>query len=72
MKYRIKHTNIFRYETEVEQSTDLVEGPSEDPRWEKTEKGYLYTFGVPADAKAVAVLEGKTFALNIGINKIEL
>lgn len=25
-------------ETEVEQSTDLVEGPSEDPRWEKTEK----------------------------------
>ncbi len=41
-------------------------------RWEKTENGMLYTFEVPENTRAAAVLHGNTFALNIGINKIEL
>ncbi len=41
-------------------------------RWEKTENGVLYTFTVPENTRAVAVINNTTFALNIGINKIEL
>ncbi len=57
--------------TYAEASIDTANGKVAS-RWEKTDKGCLYTFTVPAGARAVAVLEGKTFALNIGINKIEL
>jgi len=57
--------------TFAEASIDTANGRVSS-RWEKTGNGYLYTFTVPENTKAVAVLGDKTFTLNIGINKIEL
>lgn len=39
-------------------------------RWEKTDDGILYTFLVPENVPAVAMINGKKYVLNTGINKI--
>lgn len=41
-------------------------------RWEKTDKGTAYTFVVPENTKAEAVLDGRTYTLDTGINKLTL
>lgn len=38
--------------------------------WKNTEKGTEYTFSVPANTRARAVINGETFTLKTGINKI--
>ncbi|MBR3767380.1 MAG: family 78 glycoside hydrolase catalytic domain [Clostridia bacterium] len=38
-------------------------------RWEKTDDGILYTFTVPEKTNAQALLNGKKYVLNTGINK---
>ncbi len=39
-------------------------------KWEKTADGYLYTFIVPEKTSAIALINGKKYVLNTGINKI--
>lgn len=39
-------------------------------RWEKTEDGFSYTFEIPHNTRAIAVIKGKEYVLNTGINKI--
>ncbi len=39
-------------------------------RWEKTAEGILYTFTVPEKISANALINGKKYVLNTGINKI--
>ncbi len=41
-------------------------------KWEITENGTEYTFNVPENTKASAVISGKTYKLATGINKISL
>lgn len=41
-------------------------------RWEKTDKGFLYTFTVPSDTEAEARIGGEIYTLHTGINKIEV
>lgn len=41
-------------------------------RWERTGNGVSYTFTVPEGTRAVAKINGTTFALNTGINKLDL
>ena len=41
-------------------------------KWEKTEDGILYTFTVPENTKAVAVLDNTIYTLNTGINKLKI
>ena len=39
-------------------------------RWERTENGTAYTFGVPAGVKAEAVISGERYSLSEGINTL--
>ena len=39
-------------------------------KWEKTDEGILYTFEIPEKTAACAVINGKKYVLNTGINKI--
>lgn len=41
-------------------------------KWKKTDDGVLYTFEVPESTKAEALINGNTFTLNTGINKIKI
>ena len=41
-------------------------------RWERTDEGTLYTFTVPENTRAVAVLDSVSFTLNTGINKLKI
>lgn len=53
----------------VEASVDTRAGTVAS-RWEKTENGFLFTFTVPENTGAEAVIGGKLYTLHTGINEI--
>lgn len=64
----------FRPETDerltmVSASIETVRGTAAS-QWKKTENGIEYEFTVPEGSRATAVINGTTYALHIGINKI--